>query len=388
NYFGDSTENNVKSFQSYYGLLVSGIADEITLKKIDEVLNSPYQDGKRGTHVVESKKNLRKLGIGNYPANPSNYFGDSTENNVKEFQSLHGLFVSGIADEITIAKIDEEVKKLQITNIYTKYNLTLEEALEIQMKVRPQTDRRYAYVSANYIDKNNKVTANTLNVRSGPSTSTYIVGKLSEGDEVEVISRHNDWIVIKFNGNRQWVDARPEDVLYYLDPNNFVNDSKQKFQFLDLSRASGASETDLNKYLENKGILEGQAKAFIDAAAIHGINDIYLISHASLETGNGKSQLANGVSVGKDSSGKIVLVNSKNKKSLKNIKTVYNMYGIGAYDNCALECGAKRAYEKGWTTPEKAIVGGAEFIGNGYIKSGQNTLYKMRWNPLFMEKEG
>src|SRR5699024_11832665 len=103
---------------------------------------------------------------------------------------------------------------------------------------------------------------------------------------------------------------------------------------------------------------------------------------------NGKSQLANGVSVGKDSSGKIGLVNSKNKKSLKNIKTVYNMYGIGAYDNCALECGAKRAYEKGWTTPEKAIVGGAEFIGNGYIKSGQNTLYKMRWNPLFMEKEG
>ncbi|AIC96158.1 Beta-N-acetylglucosaminidase [Shouchella lehensis G1] len=31
-------------------------------------------------------------------------------------------------------------------------------------------------------------------------------------------------------------------------------------------------------------------------------------------------------------------------------------------------------------SPYKAIVGGASFIGNNYVKSGQNTLYKMRWN--------
>ena len=29
----------------------------------------------------------------------------------------------------------------------------------------------------------------------------------------------------------------------------------------------------------------------------------------------------------------------------------------------------------------KAIIGGAKFIGKDYIKAGQNTLYKMRWNP-------
>ena len=29
----------------------------------------------------------------------------------------------------------------------------------------------------------------------------------------------------------------------------------------------------------------------------------------------------------------------------------------------------------------KAIVGGAQFIGQSYVKAGQNTLYKMRWNP-------
>ena len=38
----------------------------------------------------------------------------------------------------------------------------------------------------------------------------------------------------------------------------------------------------------------------------------------------------------------------------------------------------------GWTTPEKAIIGGAEFIGKNYINNityKQDTLYKMRWNP-------
>ncbi|MDU6793544.1 MAG: hypothetical protein E6429_05225, partial [Staphylococcus sp.] len=29
----------------------------------------------------------------------------------------------------------------------------------------------------------------------------------------------------------------------------------------------------------------------------------------------------------------------------------------------------------------KAIIDGAKFIAQDYIKSGQNTLYKMRWNP-------
>src|SRR5699024_9793668 len=113
-----------------------------------------------------------------------------------------------------------------------------------------------------------------------------------------------------------------------------------------------------------KGILSGQADAFIKAGQQYGINDIYLISHALLETGDGTSILANGVKY--------------------NGETVYNMYGIGAYDSCPIECGAERAYEEGWTTPSKAIIGGAKFIGNDYIKTGQNTLYKMRWNPAAM----
>jgi peptidoglycan hydrolase-like protein with peptidoglycan-binding domain len=110
NYFGDSTKYNVEAFQRYYGTNVNGIADEVTLEKIQEILNSPYQDGERGTHVVELKRKLSKLGIGNYPTNPSNYFGDSTEYNVKEFQRSHGLNINGIADEVTLRELDKAIQ--------------------------------------------------------------------------------------------------------------------------------------------------------------------------------------------------------------------------------------------------------------------------------------
>jgi mannosyl-glycoprotein endo-beta-N-acetylglucosaminidase len=57
------------------------------------------------------------------------------------------------------------------------------------------------------------------------------------------------------------------------------------------------------------------------------------------------------------------------------------MYGYGAKDSDPLLGGATFAYEQGWTTPEKAIIGGAQLIAQNYINKGQDTLYKMRWNP-------
>lgn len=268
----------------------------------------------------------------------------------------------------------------------TNYDLTLNEALEIQMRVNPQTDKEYkTYVSKEFIDKSNRVSVDSLNVRGGPGTSFWVVGRLSKGNAVEIINEVDGWYEIKYTENHQWVNASPNDAKYYLDPLNFVNDVRQKFQFLDLARSSDASASALNKYLNGKGILNNQGQAFLDASLTHGVNDIYLVSHASLETNHGKSQLATGVEVGKDAQGKLVLVTTANRNSLKDIRTTYNMYGIGAVDSNSLRGGAFHAYNEGWFTPRQAIIGGAGFIGNDYIKAGQNTLYKMRWNPAAMD---
>ncbi len=159
------------------------------------------------------------------------------------------------------------------------------------------------------------------------------------------------------------VSATESETTEYMDPGNYYAGA-YKYQFLDLSCTNGVSADALNRFLQGKGILEGQGQAFVDAANESGVSEVYLVAHACLETGNGTSTLARGVSV--------------------NGTTVYNMFGIGAYDNSAVSSGSKRAYDQGWTSPEAAIRGGAAWISQWYINASpvrQNTLYKMLWNP-------
>ena len=178
------------------------------------------------------------------------------------------------------------------------------------------------------------------------------------------------------------IPATREEVEKYANPANFKAGTPEYFQFLVLTSFAGLSVKDLNNYLSDKGSLQGQGQAFIDAAKKHGINEVYLLSHALHETGNGTSTLANGIPVDiegnviRDSNGKI----DYNKNHPNYHTTVYNFFGYGAHDDDAINDGAKYAFEQGWTSKYDAIVGGAASIGNNYVKKGQDTLYKMRWN--------
>ncbi|CAM3509067.1 N-acetylglucosaminidase [Bacillus inaquosorum] len=246
--------------------------------------------------------------------------------------------------------------------MYTNYNLTLSDMISKQMNANPQTDSA-AYVSLSYINTSTStVTADYLNIRSSPEVkSDNIIGQVQKGDKVSIISKEGNWAKI----NLGWRKASREEVAYYINPENFSINSKYYFQFLKLSQYAGISASEVNnKILKGKGILEGKGESFIKAAEANNINELYLISHALLETGNGSSELANGV--------------------MYNGKKVYNMYGIGAYDGDAVTKGAQYAYNQGWFTPEAAILGGAKFIGSSYIHNStyhQDTLYKMRWEP-------
>lgn len=205
-------------------------------------------------------------------------------------------------------------------------------------------------------DKVAIVNASSLNVRNKPSASGTRITSVKKGGKYKVIDEENGWYKLEINGTSGWASGS------YLDLSIDIN--KDNLQFLSLSSPSGLSVKDLNEILEGKGILEGQGAAFIEASQKYKVNEIYLISHALLETGNGKSQLATGVNV----KGTVV----------------YNMYGIGAVDHNALVGGSQRAHKEGWDTPAKAIIGGAAFINNSYVNSAvhkQDTLYKMKWNP-------
>lgn len=173
----------------------------------------------------------------------------------------------------------------------------------------------------------------------------------------------------KVDGAGRFLASR-ELVEYYANPNTYSEEAPEFFQFLLLSYSDGLSAAEINeKVLKGKGSLEGTADAFIKAGKMYNINVIYLIAHALHESGNGTSDLSTGYLV------------SEVKGAEVPEKMTYNMFGIRAYDSCPLRCGSEHAYEQEWFTPEAAIIGGAQFINSGYIGDGQDTLYKMRWNP-------
>ncbi|PMC36603.1 mannosyl-glycoprotein endo-beta-N-acetylglucosamidase [Bacillus sp. UMB0899] len=269
----------------------------------------------------------------------------------------------------------------------TIYDYSLQEIVDIQMNADPQTDTysgEKAYISAAYVSANAEgpfpqsgtIIASSLNVRESANVGAHIYGKLKNGEKVNLLGYKDGWYEIELKYG--WYNAKSDDVKHYVDPGSFNLNTSAVYQFLLLSKSTGIHESELNMILNGKGILEGKGKTFSEASAKYQINEIYLISHALLETGNGGAN-----NPGQESLGTGITVTEVNGQAVTP-KKVYNMYGIGAYDKCATKCGSEFAYEQDWTTPEKAIIGGAKFVADSYIHNGshqQDTLYKMRWNP-------
>lgn len=168
------------------------------------------------------------------------------------------------------------------------------------------------------------------------------------------------WEPVKYSENRA---AEREETMNALNPAESAS-GYGKYQFIDLSQSNNIDVETLNRYLNGKGVLEGKGQQFKDAASAYGLSELYLVTHACLESGDGRSQLARGVDV--------------------NGYTVYNLFGIGAFDAGAVYYGSQYAFGQGWTSIDAAIDGGARWISENYINNSsyrQNTLYKMRWNP-------
>ncbi|PHK50267.1 N-acetylglucosaminidase [Staphylococcus edaphicus] len=155
----------------------------------------------------------------------------------------------------------------------------------------------------------------------------------------------------------RFVEASKKDVQKAMD----VNSDKDNLNHMDISEKVSMSEDEVNRILKDKGILKNKGKAFLKAQDKYEVNVLYLVSHALVETGNGKSELAKGI----DDDG----------------SRYYNFYGIGAFDENAVHTGSSFAKKQKWTSPEKAIMGGARFVRTNYFENKQLSLYQMRWNP-------
>ena len=149
------------------------------------------------------------------------------------------------------------------------------------------------------------------------------------------------------------------------------------YSFADLRVASHATASQLNAWIDStaagrSGALHGLGSTFLSAAKQYGVNEVYLLAHAILESGWGTSDLAKGTTYRNEQIG-----------SNRYTGTYYNFYGIGAYDTGANYYGGRAAAVNGWNTREKAVTGAAKWIAANYIYSGdydQQTLYAMKWD--------
>ncbi len=203
--------------------------------------------------------------------------------------------------------------------------------------------------------------------------------------------------------------ASKELVEYYANSYNVAIDSPEYLQFLVLSESANLDAEEVNNsILNDKGILDAKGADFVQAGETYNINEAYLLAHALHETGNGTSPLSDGrIKVGEVAENKwavnhpdgifiatyvhdeendryywdITQNDSFDMKKASTIKEIYNMFGIDAVDEYTDIRGAVHAYQEEWFEPKDAIIGGAKFVREYYIDRGQDTLYKMRWNP-------
>lgn len=199
----------------------------------------------------------------------------------------------------------------------------------------------------------------------------------------------SDWIcpVCK---NKQyetgWYCASSATVSYYMDPRNSLN-ANDIFQFEVLNYNSDIQNEEGVEYIisdcnylqgkisytatdgSKKTINKTYAQVIVEAGEEFNVSPYHLASRIRQEQGAGNAtETATGDGKGTYNKG---------------YAGYYNYYNIGATGSSTaniIKNALEKAKKEGWTDPEKAIVGGAEFVKNEYIGYGQNTLYLQKFD--------
>ena len=171
--------------------------------------------------------------------------------------------------------------------------------------------------------------------------------------------------------NGTWLCASDKAIKCQMDPRNILSD-ENIFQFKELNYVEnaqtkeGLEEITINTFLEGNSISD----ALIEAGKKANLDPYFIASRLIQEQGRKGATLSKGYEY--------------------NGTVVYNPFNIRATGNSSeeiLKNAGKYAYEQGWDTLEKAIVGGVEFVKEDYINNGQNTLYLQKFDIVNQDGE-
>lgn len=130
--------------------------------------------------------------------------------------------------------------------------------------------------------------------------------------------------------------------------------------YTDLSIMKDITVNQLNKIIEYwNSVYSGnspfinQAQIFIEAALETGLDPVYILAHAAVESAWGTSYYAT---------------------------NYHNYFGIGAFDD-----DPDNAIKYNYTTLKDGIIQGAKWIKENYYNNGQTSLFSMRYNNGYHE---
>ncbi|WP_344911713.1 peptidoglycan-binding protein [Amphibacillus indicireducens] len=120
--YGAYMERKVLEFQESQGLVENGIVDAVTLDRLEELTSvTVFQKGNRHPAISEFKVKLNRVGFSGILV--TDYFGDYTEDRVKDFQAYYGIPVTGKMDAQTSLKLDEVYNSpFQLNNRHVEIN--------------------------------------------------------------------------------------------------------------------------------------------------------------------------------------------------------------------------------------------------------------------------
>ncbi len=192
-----------------------------------------------------------------------------------------------------------------------------------------------------------------------------------------------------------WVDSSKRAVEYCMDPRNFLNEVRL-FQFEALSYENHTNSLDgIEKILYGTEFYNTKVSYLTSTGSTVNMTEKYsdLILKAAKTSSVSQYHLASRI---KQEVGPFLSHSSISGK-VAGYEGLYNFYNIGATSSAepmgAIINGLKYAKDgKGaiqttkdkylipWNTKERAITGGAIFIGSSYINVGQNTIYLQKFD--------
>lgn len=225
---------------------------------------------------------------------------------------------------------------------------------------------------------------------------------------------------IPHEGSYYWI--RSDVIASFMDPRNSLFENRI-FQYLDLQQSKDIVNDDTLKYVAgNGGYLNNFLNEFKQAGISNNINPVHVLARSKQEGPNRTNPIYSGVK------GTYTTDNGLTSSQGFTLDGYFNFFNIGSYmsgyytstvqrgmayaagftedDRCmtvdengkafyevgktyeekdkngnvhTVTCGML-SYQRPWDTPQKAILGGTDFIANDYVRTGQDTLYYQKFN--------